>query len=119
GAGALDQRFGKGGRVFTAFAYPVTVVTSFSAADRDRGDLVQWRTAVEVNARGFNVYRERKGDRVRANHTLILSRGSSARGASYSLFDKAAPRHGELGYLLQVVKQDGTRVWYAGAVPTR
>ncbi len=95
------------------------MVTSFSAADKDRGDLVQWRTAVEVNARGFNVYRERKGHRVRANRTLLPSRGSSTRGASYSFFDKAAPRHGELRYWLQVVKLDGRRFWYRAAVPER
>ncbi len=117
--GGLDQGFGKGGSVSTAFASPVTMVTSFSAADKDRGDLVQWRTAVEVNARGFNVYRERKGHRVRANRTLLPSRGSSTRGASYSFFDNAAPRHGELRYWLQVVKLDGRRFWYRAAVPER
>ena len=117
--GALDQKFGKAGSVFTAFGSPVTVVTSFSAADKDRGDLVQWRTAVEVNARGFNVYRERKGHQVRVNRTLLRSKGSSARGASYSFFDKAAPPHGQLRYWLQVVKQDGRRVWYGAVVPAR
>ena len=117
--GGLDQEFGKAGSVFTAFGSPVTVVTSFSAADMDRGDLIRWRTAVEVNARGFNVYRDYRGHRVRVNRKLVPSRGGVARGASYSFFDKAAPRHGELRYLLQVVKQDGRRVWYTAAVPER
>ena len=117
--GGLDQEFGKAGSVTTAFGSPVTIVASFTAADKDRGDLIQWRTAVEVKARGFNVYRERKGHRVRATSRLVPSRGTSAHGASYSFFDNAGPRHGELRYWLQVVKQDGRRVWYGVVVPKR
>jgi uncharacterized delta-60 repeat protein len=117
--GALDAGFGKDGKVFTDFGSPVTILASFSAADTDHGVLVRWRTSVEVNARGFNVYREVKGRRVRANQKLLTSRGSSARGASYSFLDKAAPRHGALLCWLQVVKKDGTRVWYGPVVPQR
>jgi uncharacterized delta-60 repeat protein len=117
--GGLDPGFGRDGKVFTVFGSPVTVLASFAAADKDHGVLVQWQTLVEVNARGFNVYRELKGRRVRANGKLLLGRGTSAHGASYSFLDKAAPRHGEIRYWLQVVKHDGTRVWYGSVVPSR
>jgi uncharacterized delta-60 repeat protein len=117
--GAFDSGFGKDGKVFTVFGPPVTVVPTLVAADTDHGVLVRWRTAVEVNARGFNVYRDQKGRRVRANGKLVRSKGSSTRGASYSFLDKAAPRHGAIQYWLQVVKHDGKRVWYGPVVPQR
>ena len=117
--GALDPGFGKDGKVFTVFGSPITVLASFAAADKDHGVLAQWRTVVEVNARGFNVYRDQKGRRVRVNRKLLPSKGTSARGASYSFLDKAAPRHGAIRYWLQVVKRDGKRVWYGSVVPER
>jgi uncharacterized delta-60 repeat protein len=117
--GSLDPGFGKDGKLFTEFGSPVTVLASFDAADKDQGVLVRWRTIVEVNARGFNVYRDQKGRRVRANGKLLVSKGSSARGASYSFVDKAAPRHGSIMYWLQVVKRNGQRVWYGPVVPQR
>ena len=117
--GALDPGFGKDGKVFTVFGSPSTVLASFAAADKDHGVLAQWRTVVEVSARGFNVYRDQKGRRVRVNRTLLPSKGTSARGASYSFLDKAAPRHGAIRYWLQVVKRDGKRVWYGAVVPER
>src|SRR5438105_4137048 len=117
--GALDPGFGKDGKVFTVFGSPITVLASFAAADKDHGVLAQWRTVVEVSARGFNVYRDQKGRRVRVNRKLLPSKGTPARGASYSFLDKAAPRHGAIRYWLQVVKRDGKRVWYGSVVPER
>jgi uncharacterized delta-60 repeat protein len=111
--GGLDKAFGKGGTVHTAFGSPATVVVSFAAADKDRGTLIRWGTVVEVEARGFNLYREQHGHhRVRVNSGLMPGRGSDTRGASYSFLDTAAPPHGRLYYSLELVKRDGTRVSY-------
>jgi hypothetical protein len=44
---------------------------SFSARAYDGGQLLQWRTAHEVDAIGFNVYREDEGTTTRLNPRLI------------------------------------------------
>ena len=69
------------------------------------------RTASELRAAGFNVYREG----VRLNRALIAAkRSGKAAGAAYRFVDRAAPRGGSSSYRLQVVDLKGKRTWYGG-----
>jgi len=84
---------------------------SLSAVSTTRGTLVRWRTASEVDALGFNVYRSVHGRRVRVNAHLIPSHGAGA----YSFLDRLAPRAKSLRYWVQLVNVDGSRRWYGPA----
>jgi hypothetical protein len=84
---------------------------SLSASSTGNGALVRWRTASEVNALGFNVYRAVQGRRVRVNARLIPARGAGA----YSFLDRRAPHAKALRYWIQLVNLDGSRSWYGPA----
>lgn len=90
-----------------------TAVTfrSLSATWSRGGALVRWRTAAELDALGFNVYRATQGRKVRANARLI----PATRRGSYSFVDRRAPRSKTLRYWIQVVNLDGSRSWYGPA----
>jgi hypothetical protein len=81
---------------------------SATAVPSRGGVLVRWRTAAEVDARGFDVYREQGGRRLRANRQLVAAKGSAGRGAVYSVLDRRAPRSARR-YRLEEVKRDRAR----------
>ena len=85
---------------------------SLSAVRTSRGVSVRWRTASSVDTLGFNVYRERRGQRVRLNHNLIPA-ASGVAGRRYSFLDRRPVRGSR--YWIQAVSTDGSRSWY-GAV---
>ena len=88
-------------------------VRSIEATAARAGNLVRWRTASEIDALGFHVYRQSpNGKRVRVNRTLIAAKG---RGL-YSFLDRKAPRAKSVRYWLQVVNLDGSRSWHGPAV---
>jgi hypothetical protein len=96
-----------------ASASLAATLRSFTTAQTPRGVRLQWRTASETDVLGFNLYRVRKGVRVRVNRSLIQARGSVS-GGRYSFLDRHAPR-GASTYRLQVVHRDGSRSWLASA----
>jgi hypothetical protein len=81
------------------------VLSSFSAKRTARGVLVRWRTSEESAIRGYILYREQSGRRVRLNRTLI-----AASRRAYSLLDRGA-RAGALRYRLQAVDLKNRRSW--------
>jgi len=91
-------------------AAPRVTLRALSATRTKQGVLAHWRTASNQNLRGFNLYRDVSGRRVRLNRSLIRSRGS--RGTSYSFRyrvakgKKAPPR-----FWLETVHLDGARAW--------
>jgi uncharacterized repeat protein (TIGR01451 family) len=91
-------------------------VRSFGAAPSKRGVLLRWRTASEVDALGFNVYRSVGGNLVRLNQSLIRARGA---GRAYSYLDRKAPRAKAPRYVLEVVNADGSRNAYGPVRVTR
>ena len=92
-------------------------VASLHAVEKAAGVVVRWRMGSEVGVLGYNVYRERKGARIRLTRALIPARGSLA-GRTYSYLDRSAPRARRgLRYWLQVVETDGSRAWKAVRVP--
>lgn len=87
---------------------------SLRAVFRAHGALVLWRTASEVDAVGFHVYREESGRRVRVTHSVIPAR-HVARGGSYSYLDRHSPAGRRARYWVQAVNADGSRNWYGPA----
>jgi uncharacterized delta-60 repeat protein len=114
--GSIDSRFGEDGKVITDFA-PGTRVVSFRATRVRAGLLVRWRTLSEVDSRGFNVYREQSGRRVRTNASVIRNRGNARRGRSYSFLDRRA-RGTRVRYWLQELRTGRGAGWY-GPVAVR
>jgi uncharacterized delta-60 repeat protein len=116
-SGSLDPSFGTGGGLVTAFG-PAwkTKLASLSATRMSAGVLVRWRTASEFDARGFYVYREQNGRRLRAYRALIRAKGAG-RAASYSVQDRRASRSTHR-YWLQEVTVDGSLRWF-GRVTVR
>jgi hypothetical protein len=88
---------------------------SFTASRSVRGAQIRWRTAVETDALGFNVYRFAHGSKAKVNRTLIAAkRSGTVHGAAYSLLDWHAVK-GAFTYRLQVVTVRGSRSWLATA----
>jgi hypothetical protein len=90
-------------------------VFGLSAKRARKGVVVRWRTGTEVDALGYNVYRQQGRRRVRLNKRVIpaltLTRGGTSGGA-YSYVDRRAPRHRSLRYWLQDVDLNGNRTWH-------
>jgi calcineurin-like phosphoesterase family protein len=88
------------------------VLSSFTAKRTLKGVLVRWRTSGGTSIRGYNLYREKSGRRVRLNGALI--RGS---GRTYSWLDRSAAE-GALRYRLQAVDVKGRKSWL-GMAPVK
>lgn len=85
---------------------------SLKALAAKSGVLVRWATGTEVDVLGFNVYREVKGLRVKANKSLIVAKAGTT-GHSYSWLDRAAKKSNR--YWVQAVNGNGTRSWVGPA----
>ena len=108
---------GSTGACETLFVPTAVRVASLQASRKPAGVLLRWRMASEVGVLGYNVYRERKGVRIRLTRAIMLARGGLA-GRSYSYLDRSAPRARRgVRYWLRVVETDGSRVWKAVRAP--
>jgi uncharacterized delta-60 repeat protein len=117
--GNLDPNFGRGGKVTTAFGLLWrTKLASLTATRINRDVLVRWRTASELDARGFNVYRDEGAGRRRANRSLIRAYRRPGHGATYSFRDPR-PSSSIRRYRLQEVTVDGTYRWLRQVAITR
>ncbi|MGI8838926.1 MAG: C25 family cysteine peptidase [Pyrinomonadaceae bacterium] len=108
-----------GGTTATTFAK----VMSFRAFSSNRGNLLEWQTAFEVNNLGFKVYRERKGKRVSINRSIIAGSALMAApgtvmtaGNSYSWFDPSGTS--DSVYYLEDIDVNGTRKLHGPIVPS-
>jgi uncharacterized delta-60 repeat protein len=118
-SGSLDPSFGSSGKVTTAFgSLWRTKLASLSATRISRDVVVRWRTASELDARGFNLYRDEGAGRRRANNALIRASRRRGDGAAYSFRDRRPPRSTR-GYWLQEVTVGGTRRWLGHVVVRR
>lgn len=87
------------------------LLRSLVARAGSNGVLVRWRTAVETETLGFNLYRQRRGRLVRLNRSLIRSVGGATRGHAYLWLDRGAGSGTMTTYRLQAVRFDGSRSW--------
>jgi hypothetical protein len=89
-----------------------TAVTlrSFSAARTAEGVELRWETGSEVDSLGFHLLRAPGADRAAAERVtpgLILARGSSSEGASYSWLDTSAEPGVPYRYWLEEQERGG------------
>lgn len=89
-----------------------TAVTllSFSAAHAEGGVMVRWETGSEMNTVGFHLLRAPSPDRAAAERVtpaLIVARGSTNQGATYSWFDSTARPGESYTYWLQELEAVG------------
>jgi hypothetical protein len=93
------------------------MLSAFTARHSGRNVVLRWRTSSESTVLGFNVYRERAGNRVKLNRTLIHGVfGGTPTGHSYSFVDRNPTRAAKIRYWLQTVGLDGQRIWQRVAV---
>jgi hypothetical protein len=80
---------------------------------------LRWRTSVELEVWGFNLYRSATGrwaDAVRVNGRLIPSEGRGSGGASYSFTDTSVSNgEGPYLYWLEEIELSGPGVLYGPA----
>ena len=97
-------------------------VRNFGAHWRGDRVVVAWRTASEVDAMGFNIYRSvGSGPARKVNRTMIAAgRGGQAGGVRYTFLDRRVRPSKTYTYRLQVVSPNGVRSWHGiGAAAVR
>ncbi len=96
-------------------ALPVQL-TSFSAEKGEKGTVVRWQVASEIQNAGFNLYRAvgapgaepGEGDYIKINDKRIPGRGTASTSREYSFKDEYRPAPGEVvWYKLEDVSYDG------------
>ena len=90
----------------------------FAARSYERGVELEWSTGFEASNLGFNIYRDRAGERERLNPSLIsgsaLMIGAGAKllsGNSYSWWDAGRDAAGST-YWVESIDLDGTSEWH-------
>ena len=90
----------------------------FAARSYERGVELEWSTGFETSNLGFNLYRDRRGERERLNSSLIagsaLMIGAEARllsGNSYRWWD-ARPHAAASTYWVEAIDLNGTSQWH-------
>lgn len=86
------------------------------------GVLIEWRTDFEIDNLGFNVYRERNGQRTRLNpgiiagSALLVGQGTPLQaGFSYSWLDRSGTLDSK--YHLEDVDLSGQSTWHEAGTP--
>ncbi|HVF92223.1 MAG TPA: C25 family cysteine peptidase [Blastocatellia bacterium] len=94
---------------------------SFTATECAGGSLLAWRTGLEADNLGFNIYREDEGMRSRVNRRILAGSALFAgpgvtmgAGRSYSFHDPAPSRAGTR-YFLEEIALDGTSIYHGPA----
>lgn len=89
-------------------------LASFSGRQTGRTVTLNWRTTIETDVLGFNVWRIAKNRRGIVNRVLIPAKGlGQAGGAKYRFVDRNARAGVVNTYKLQVVSKSGVRVFKA------
>lgn len=97
-------------------------LTRFNARSSAEGVRLTWASGYEVNNLGFNLYREKNGQRRRvtpsvvAGSALTVGQGNQlTAGYSYSWFDEEGTP--ETAYHLEAIDLDGSRQWVGPVYP--
>jgi hypothetical protein len=98
-------------------------LTRFDASVANDGVLLHWRTGFEIDNLGFNIYRERNGQRTRVNPQIIagsalMARATLRAGHSYAWFDKTQDGS-DSQYWLEAIDLNGQRVWHGPTAASR
>jgi hypothetical protein len=76
--------------------------------------IIQWSTESETDNAGFNLYRSEaeNGEYIKINDSLISSKGSSTRGASYEFIDKNVKNRRTYYYKLEDIDLKGMSAFH-------
>lgn len=91
--------------ILTSTVLPVTF-SNFNAEKKDRGILLSWQTATEVNTAYFNIQRSADG-RTFTNIGKVYAAGNTTTASAYSYYDVDEQQGKQMFYRLQVVDKDG------------
>jgi hypothetical protein len=96
--------------VTTSIPPTVVELSSFTAASAGSSIMLKWETESETNNAGFNIRRaeSENGEYVKINSELILTKGSSTRGAAYEFIDAAVQNQKTYYYQLEDIALEGT-----------
>jgi cysteine-rich repeat protein len=112
----ISYTLGTSGEVATN-SHTEAAIVFLQATDTCPGTLIAWRTGYEVDALGFNVYREQGGQRVRLNAALLPAKGIAGGGGySYELAD-AVSADPSRTYWIEEVRFSLDSDWYGPVGP--
>jgi len=104
----------------------LATLESFNAGGYDTGNLLEWKTSLETDNLGYNIYRERGGKRTRINDSLIAGSalisgpGTVMRaGRSYSFWDDVPSNKRGVQYWLEEIQLDGLSLWHGPILPQK
>lgn len=107
--------------LMTGEAYAGIVYLSFTAKPQGQSVVVQWKTWMEFDNTGFNLYRSEKkgGDYVKINDAFIPTKSSGPySGGSYALTDTAVKDRTKYYYRLEAVNAEGAS-GFIDAIPAQ
>ncbi|HEU5088314.1 MAG TPA: DUF11 domain-containing protein, partial [Roseiflexaceae bacterium] len=100
-------------------AQPTAILLDhFTAHSSGAGVLLNWRTTLELDTWGFEIYRSSTGQRddaVRVTPTLIPAQGRGQAGAEYTWLDTATQPGSVYRYWLVEIDRNGIRTEYGPA----
>lgn len=105
-----------------AIVTPTAVrLVSFSARCRSNFVLVRWRTALEVNTCGYNIWRStsKKGPFTKINSEIIPPTFGSPSGGNYSLKDHSFVSGVKYFYRLEEIECNGWSNFYSRLAPAK
>jgi MYXO-CTERM domain-containing protein len=92
-------------------------IVSLQATDNCPGTSIAWQTGYEVDALGFNVYREQGGQRVRLNASLLPAKGIAGGGGYSYQFADAVSADPSRTYWVEEVRFSLQSDWYGPVGP--
>jgi len=85
-------------------------LSSFTAEAKESKVALKWETGIEIDNVGFNILRSESenGNYAKINKKLITAKGSTTKGAEYSLVDKKVKSGKTYYYKLEDIDRNGT-----------
>ena len=107
----ISYTLGTAGEVATD-SHTEAAIVSLQATDSCPGTLIAWQTGYEIDALGFNVYREQGGQRVQLNASLLTAKGIAGGGGYSYQFADAASADPSRTYWVEEVRFSLDSDWY-------
>jgi hypothetical protein len=104
-----DAARSEGGPIAEGVYIGEVVLASFAATAAPGQIVLGWETEIELNNRGFNLYRvqQHSYELIKLNSALIASQASGGQGAAYEFVDTSGMPGSRYDYLLESVDMQG------------
>ena len=112
----ISYTTGTAGEVATD-VHTEAAIVSLQATDTCPGTSIAWRTGYEIDALGFNVYREQSGQRVRLNASLLPAKGIGGGGGYSYQFVDAVSADPSRTYWVEELRFSLDSDWYGPVGP--